>query len=171
MNNQRLHVRSGDQQGGALVEVPLAVVVLLLLAMGLTTLVQVAWTHLALSSAVRATTRYAAHVEYDPSVNGIDRRRTDEQIRAWAAEVAAEARVAPEDVTITGRRGPTGIEVSVNQLIAGDEVVITVEKLVSNPLYELGAAITNGLSHVVGGGDVFDPDGIGIEAGATTFVE
>lgn len=170
MSGFRCRVAS-NERGGALVEVPLAVAIVLMLAMGLTTLVQVAWTHLALSSAVRATTRYATHVEYDPSVGGVDRRRTDEQVRAWTVEVAAEARVAPEDVTIVGRRVPSGAEVPIDQLVAGDEVVITVEKVVSNPLYELAAAITNSVSHVVGGDDVFNPAGIGIEAGATTFVE
>jgi Flp pilus assembly protein TadG len=160
-----------DERGGALVETPLAIAIILLLAMGVTTLVQVAWTHLALSSAVRATTRYATHVEYDPSTGGIDRHRTDEQVRAWAEEVAAEAHVAPEDVTITGRRVPSGAEVPIDQLVAGDEIVVTVVKVVNNPLYGLAAAVTNTVSHVVGGGDVFNPDGIGIEAGATSFVE
>jgi hypothetical protein len=162
-----------DERGGALVEAPFAICILLLLAMGLTTIVQLAWTHLALSSAVGASTRYATHVEYDPAIGGIDRHRTETQVRTWAEEVAAEAGVEPDCgcVTIVGRHVPSGVEAPLEELVAGDEIVITVATVVSNPLYRAAASITNAASHVVGGGDVFDPDGIGVKAGASTYVE
>jgi hypothetical protein len=160
-----------SQQGGALVEAPLAIGVLFVLAMALTTLVQLVWTHLALSSAVQSSTRYAAHVDYDPDAGGIDRRRTEDQVRAWAAEVAAEAHVDPDDVTIVGRHIPSGVVAPIADLVAGDEIVVTVEVTVNNPLYRIGASITNAASHAIGAGDVFDPDGVGVEAGATTYVE
>ena len=161
----------GAEHGGALVEAPIAVCIVLLLAMGLTTIVQLAWTHLALSSAVRSTTRYATHVDYDPAAGGIERHRSEEQVRAWAAEIAEGAGVEPEDVTIVGRHLPSGIEAPIDQLVPGDEIVVIVETVVGNPLYRAAASITNAASHAVGGGDVFDPDGVGIEAGASTYVE
>lgn len=166
------HLR-GDR-GSAIVEAPLAICLLLLLAMGATTLVQVTWTHLALASAARATTRYATHVDYDPTAAGLDRHRTAQQVEAWAEEVAAEAHVTRDDVTIVGRRMPSRAEVPIEQLaqlVAGDEIEITIAVVVSNPLYRLGASIANTASHVVGAGDVFPPDGVGISAGATTYVE
>lgn len=152
-------------------EAPFAVCILLLLTMGLTTIVQLAWTHLSLSSAVRGATRYATHVDYDPQAGGIDRHRTEDQVRAWAAELAAEAGVDLDDVTIVGRHVPSGVEAPLDQLVAGDEVVITIDVVVSNPLYRIAASVTNAASNVVGGDDVFDPDGVGVSAGATTYVE
>jgi len=160
-----------DERGGALVEAPIAICILLVLAMGLTTIVQLAWTHLTLSSAVQSTARYATHVDYDPTAGGIDRRRAADQVRAWAAEVAAEAGVDEDDVTIVGRRAGTGEVVPIEHLVAGDEIEITVATVVSNPLYRVAASVTNAASHVVGGGDVFDPDGIGVKAGASSYVE
>jgi hypothetical protein len=160
-----------DERGGALVEAPFAICILLLLAMGLTTIVQLAWTHLTLSSSVESTVRYATHVDYDPVAGGVDRHRTQEQVRQWAAEVAAEAGVAPDDVTIVGRRVPTGEVVPIDQLVSGDEIEITVQTVVSNPLYRVAVSVTNAASHVVGGDDVFDPDGIGVKAGASSYVE
>jgi hypothetical protein len=159
------------ERGAVLVETPFAICIVLLLAMGLTTLVQVAWTHLALSSAVEATTRYAAHVEYDPTTGGIDRRRTDEQVMAWAEEVAAEVHDDSVKVSVVGHHPPSTDDIPVDQLVAGDEVVVIVTKTVSNPLYRVAASIANAASHVVGEDDVFDPDGIGIKAEAVTFVE
>jgi hypothetical protein len=160
-----------DERGTALVEAPFAVAIVLMLALGLTTLVQLAWTHLSLSSAVRGATRYATHVDYDPSAGGLDRHRTEDQVRAWTVEIAEEAGVDPDDVTIVGRRVPSGVEAPIADLVAGDEIVVTVQTVVSNPLYRMAAAITNTASHVVGAGDVFDPDGVGVKAGATSYVE
>jgi hypothetical protein len=163
-----------DERGTALVEAPFAVAIVLMLTMGLATLAQVAWTHLSLSSAVRGATRYATHVDYDPVAGGIDRHRTEEQVRAWTVEIAEEADVDPADVTIAGRRAdaePDDPDVPIDELVAGDQIVITVEKVVTNPLYRLAASVTNTASHVVGAGDVFDPDGVGVMAGATSYVE
>lgn len=158
------------ERGAVLVETPFAICILLVLAMGLTTLTQVAWTHLALSSAVESATRYSSHVDYQPG-GGIDRRRTEQQVKEWAAEVAAEAHIEPDDVTITGRHMPSEAPAPVDQLVAGDEITVTVTKTVTNPLYRVAASIANTASHVVGSDDVFDPDGIGVKAEAVTFVE
>jgi hypothetical protein len=160
-----------DERGAVVVELPFAIGIVLMLAMGLTTLTQVAWTHLTLSSAVQSTTRYSTHVDYDPAAGGIERHRTAEQVRAWAAEVAAEADVQPDDVEVEGRHLPSGVVAPIEQLVAGDEITVTVTKTVGNPLYRLAASITNTASHVVGAGDVFDPDGVGVRAEAVTFVE
>lgn len=169
-----MKTRTSNERGSALVEAPFAVCILLMLAMGMATIVQLAWTHLSLSSAVRGATRYATHVDYDPVAGGIDRHRTEDQVRAWTVEIAEEAGVAPDDVTIVGRRVPSDPDdppVPIDQLVAGDQIVVTVETVVSNPLYRLAASITNTASNVVGAGDVFDPDGVGVKAGATSFVE
>ena len=167
-----------NERGSVLVETPFAIGIILFLAMGITTLTQVVWTHLALSSAVESTTRYATHVDYDPTAGGIDRHRNAEQITAWAEEVAAEVQGEAHDdrlvVTITGRHLPSEVEVSaadIGQLVAGDEIFVTVTKKVKNPLYSVAASIANAASHLVGSDDVFPPDGIGIKAEAVTFVE
>ena len=89
-----------DERGSVLVETPFAIGIILLLLMGVTTLVQVAWTDLALSSAVRATTRFASHVDYVPGSGSAARRRTEDQVKDWTAEVAEEAHVTPDDVEV-----------------------------------------------------------------------
>jgi hypothetical protein len=159
------------ERGSAMIEAPFAVCIVLLLLMGVTTLVQVAWTDLTLSSGVRTATRYASHVDYVPGSGSADRRRTAAQVEQWAADVAAEAEVHPEDVTVVGRHLPSGTEAPPEELVAGDEVTVTVTKTVTNPLYRVAASITNAAAHVVGAGDVFDPDGVGVKAEATTYVE
>lgn len=160
-----------DERGSVLVETPFAVGIILLLLMGVTTLVQVAWTDLALSSAVRATTRFATRVDYVPGADSASRRRTAEQVKEWAAEVAAEAHVTPDDVTVVGTHQPSGIEAPIDQLVSGDEITLTVTKRVSNPLYRVAATVTNAAAHLVHAGDVFDPNGVGIKAGSSTYVE
>jgi hypothetical protein len=271
MSAARWH-RIRGERGAAIVEAPLAIALFFLLAMGITTVVQLIWTHLQLSSSVRSTMRYAAHVDYDPEAGGIDRRRTEAQVEAWAVEVAQEAGVDADDVTIIGLHYPCGtgwsdssasptvtslsmdltaaqiilpttsttstttsttsttssttsttllpdpsttatIELPatttttssttststttttlvplpttvpttapssgpceaeprpIDELVAGDQIEVTVDVVVSNPLYQLAASVTNIASHVVGAGDVFNPDGIGVSSGATTYVE
>jgi len=160
-----------DERGSVLVETPFAICIILLLLMGVTTLVQVAWTDLALSSAVRATTRFATHVDYVPGSGSADRRRTEEQVKEWAAEVAAEAHVQPDDVEVVGHHVPSGAEAPLDELVAGDEITVTVTKRVTNPLYRIAASITNAAAHVVSSGDVFDPNGVGVKTGASTYVE
>ena len=167
--------RIRGERGSVLVETPFAIAIILLLAMGLTTLVQVVWTHLALSSAVESTTRYATHVEYDPTADNIDRRRNVAQIEAWAEQVAAEVHDEAHDdgikVRVVGSRPGSPDEVPLDQLVSGDHITVVVTKQVKNPLYTVAASFANTASHMVGSGDVFDPDGIGIKAEAVTFVE
>ena len=160
-----------DERGSVLVETPFAIAIILLLLMGVTTLVQVAWTDLALSSAVRTTTRFAAHDDYVPGAGSAARRRTDDQVKQWAADVAAEAHVQPDDVKVTGIRSSDGAEVPLDQLVSGDQIQITVTKRVTNALYSIAASITNTAAHIVGAGDVFNPSGVGVKAGASTYVE
>ncbi|MEA3057158.1 MAG: hypothetical protein QOD30_2590 [Actinomycetota bacterium] len=162
---------SRDESGSVLVETPFAIGIILLLLMGVTTLVQVAWTDLALSSAVRATTRFATHVDYVPGADSAARRRTAEQVKEWTAEVAAEAHVTPDDVTVIGTHQPSGVEAPLDQLVSGDEITLTVTKRVSNPLYRVAATVTNAAAHLVHAGDVFDPNGVGVKAGSSTYVE
>jgi len=161
-----MNLRARDQRGTALVEAPLAICLLLLLGLGVTTLVQVVWTHLDLASAARTATRYAARVEYDPSATTItgDRRRTAEQVREWTAQVAEEAGVRLEDVTITS-------SAPLESLTAGDVVTVTIRTVVSNPLYRLAASTTNAVATVFRADPVFDEDGVPIKAEASTYVE
>jgi len=161
-------MRSRDERGAAMVEAPVCIVVILLLMMGITTLTQVVWTHLDLAEAARDTARYAARVEYDPSTLPLSsrRHRTANEVKAWAASVAAEAGVAPEDVSVTTSNGKP-----LEQLRAGDRVTVTITKKVNNPLYQLASGVTNAMSGLVGAGNAFDPSGVTITAEANTYVE
>ena len=98
-----------SERGGAIVEAPMCICIVFLLGFGCLTLVQVMWTHIHLASAARDVTRYAARVEYDPSAASVtaSRRRTDVEVKQWAAEVASEAGVTASDVTVTRRRPGT----------------------------------------------------------------
>lgn len=160
-----------DERGSVLVETPLAIGIILLLLMGVTTLVQVAWTDLALSSAVRATTRFATHDDYVPGTDSASRRRTADQVKQWTADVAAEAHVTPDDVTVVGTHEPSGVEAPLDELVSGDRITLTVTKRVSNPLYRIAATVTNAAGHLVHAGDVFDPNGVDVKAGSSTYAE
>jgi len=160
-----------DERGSVLVETPFAIGIILLLLMGVTTLVQVAWTDLALSSAVRATTRFASHVDYVPGSGSAARRRTEDQVKEWTAEVADEAHVTPDDVEIVGTHEPSGVDAPLDELVSGDQITLTVTKRVDNPLYRIAATVTNAAAHLVRAGDVFDPNGVGVKAGSSTYVE
>jgi Flp pilus assembly protein TadG len=161
-----------DERGSVLVETPFAVCILLMLLFGVVTIVQVAYTDLTMSSTVRTATRFASHVEYLPGSGSSARRRDAQQVKEWTAEVAAEAGVETTDVEVVGYHEPSHTPVSsLDQLVAGDSVTVTVTKHVTNSLYRLAASVTNVASNVVGAGDVFDPTGIGVSAAASTYVE
>ena len=48
---------------------------------------------------------------------------------------------------------------------------VTIEKVVSNPLYQLAASTTNALSGVLHVGQPFNPAGVPVKAEASTYVE
>jgi hypothetical protein len=160
-----------NERGSVLVETPFAIGIILLLLMGVATLVQVAWTDLSLSSAVRATTRFATHDDYVPGSGSAARRRTEDQVKQWTADVAAEAHITPDDVAIVGSHEPSGVEAPLDQLVSGDQITLTVTKRVTNPLYRIAATVTNAAARLVHAGDVFDPNGVGVSAGSSTYVE
>lgn len=157
------------EHGRALVKLPLTVCGGLLVLAGLTTGVQVAWTDLALSSALGSTTRFASNVSYAPGSAGA-RHSTQEQVMRWAADVAAESHVQPDDLTVTARHLPSGVPASLDQLVVGDEVTVSVKKTVSNPLYRLVATTVNAVTNAVGADDLVDPAGVDVKAHATNHV-
>src|SRR5688572_15664614 len=160
--------RVRDERGLALVEAPICIAVVLLLMMGVVTLTQVVWTHLDLAEAARDTARYAARVEYDPSVTPLSsrRHRTAAEVKAWAVSVASEAGVTLADVTVTTSNGQP-----LESLRAGDQVTVTIRKTVSNPLYLTAAGITNAVGGLLHVGEPFPEDGMPITAEAQTYVE
>ena len=162
--------RRMDERGGVLVETPFAVCIVLMLVLGVATLVQIAWSDLTLSSAVRDAARYATRVEYVPGSGSADRHRTAQQVKDWTAEVADEAGVSSDDVEVVGYHDGEEVD-DLQQLTAGDQITVTITKRVTNPLYRMAASVTNIATNVVGGGDVFDPTGVGISAAASTYVE
>ena len=159
-------MRRGER-GSAMVETTLCIPVVLLLMMGIVTLIQVLWTHLDLAEAARDTARYAARVEYDPSTLPLSsrRHRTVDEVKAWAASVASEAGVRPEDVTVT-----TPDDRPLESLQAGDRVTVTIRTTVANPLYATAAGITNTMAGLFGG-QPFPSGGVPIKAEAGTYVE
>lgn len=160
--------RARDERGLAMVEAPLCIAVVLLLLMGVLTLTQVVWTHMDLAEAARDTARYATRAEYDRDTATLSsrRRRTVEEVKAWAASVASEAGVSVDDVTITTPDGRP-----LESLLPGDLVTVTLTKTVANPLYTTAAGITNAMSALFPGGRPFDPEGVTITAEAETYVE
>lgn len=157
--------RLADERGAALVESVLGIVIILLLSMGVLTLTQVIWTHLDLSSTVTDVARYAARVEYDPSATPVtsSRHRTADQIKAYATRAGSEAGVTSSDVAVSPAAPET--------LRTGDRITVTITKTVSNPLYKVGASITNAATGIFQLGRAFDPDGIRIKSEATSYVE
>jgi Flp pilus assembly protein TadG len=157
--------RRHDERGVALVETPIAVVVILLLGLGMLTLAQVAWTHLDLASSVRGAARFSARAEWEPGSTSLARRRSPEEVVAeWRQQVADEIGVDVDDVTISLDGDP-------RDLGPGDEVVVTVEARVTNALYRLAAGATNGLASFVGADGPFDTEGLRVSAEALARIE
>jgi len=162
-------MKARSERGSAVVELPMCICIVFLLAFGCVTLVQVMWTHIHLASSARDVTRYAARVEYDPSATTLssNRRRTATEVANWAAEVAAEAGVTASDVTVT----VSPSNKTLDTLSPGDTVTVTIQSRVNNPLYQFAASATNafaGLFHAQG---PFDPTGVTVQASASTYVE
>jgi hypothetical protein len=172
-----------NDRGAALVEVPFAVCAVLVLACGALTISQMLWAHLGLASGVRDATRYASRAAYggpdadDPAAH----RRTAADVQRWLAVVADEAGVEPGDVTVRvypDRDAPFGepdddAAIPLESARSGDIVIVEVTKRVSNPLYRLGAQLTNAAGSIFPAvdGQTLNPDGVTIEASAETFVE
>jgi hypothetical protein len=159
--------RLRSARGSALVETPIALGVFLLVGFGLLTVVQLAWTHLELSSSVRSAARYAARVEYDPSADPVtgERHRTPDQVvDGWRQAIADEVGVPAEDITILVGPDPS-------ELLPGDEVVVRVSANVTNPLYRLTASLTNSLAGLVGSSGPLPVDGVRVTAEAASYVE
>jgi Flp pilus assembly protein TadG len=161
-------MRRRDERGAAMVEAPVCIAVVLLLLMGVVTLTQVLWTHLDLAKAAKDTARYAARVEYDPSATVLSsrRHRTADEVKAWAASVAAEAGVRPQDVTVTTSDGSR-----LESLRTGDQVTVTIRTTVANPLYAMAASVTNTMAGLIRAGQPFPEGGVPIKAEAQTYVE
>jgi len=148
---------------------PLAVLAIAVVLTALTTGVQFAWTDLALSSAVGATTRFASNVSYSGTSN-VQRRGTADQVHQWQTDVASEAHVEPDDISVVAHSPGSTVEVPLEDLTVGDIVTLKVEKTISNPLYRVAAHVANAVTGVVSNDDVLDPDGIAVRATATNEV-
>ena len=166
-----MRARVRDERGAALVETPLALAILLLLTLGVLTLVQAAWSHHQLADAVRDGARFAARADWAPdaAVPG-SRRRTEDEVQAWTARVAAEVGLDPDEVTVTVRRRGTGEIVPLSAARPGDELVLRAETAVDGPAYGLMAGVANAAGAVFGARP-FDPDGLPVSAEAVTYFE
>lgn len=169
-----------NERGSAMVESVFGIAIILMLAMGVLTLTQAVWTHLDLSSTTRDVARYAARVEYDPSPSSgsvsASRHRTEDQIAAYAQQAGKEAGVTvTSPCTISNGKAVCG-DVTISPadpdtLRTGDEITVTITKTVSNPLYKVGAAITNAAATVFHVGHPFNENGLPIKSEATSYVE
>ena len=173
--------RKRNESGTAVVELAIAVPVILLIAFGIITFTQVVYTHLNLSSGVRAGARYAARSDYDPSadVPTAARRRTADEVRAYTADASNPAGVKADDcgadpdscVDVRATEGTAGPAVELEDTIAGDTVTVTATRKVHNSLYQLAADATNAVGGILGLGGFLDPDGITVRAEAVSRVE
>jgi hypothetical protein len=175
-----------DERGTSVVEAPICIAVVLLIAMGVLTLTQVVWTHMDLASAVRDGTRYAGRVEWDPSANPVtlERHRTAEQIKDFTAKAASESGITTANITVfcelANGDGTFSDRVQCDRvddpihpedLQVGDRVSVVIRDTVDNPLYKTAAGFTNAVSSVFGLDGPFNKDGVDIKAISTTYVE
>ena len=166
--------RLKNDRGAAMVEAPVCIAIVLLLAMGILTLTQVVWTHMDLSSAVRDASRYGGRTEWDPSSTPVtlERHRTIEQIKDFATRAGSESGVTEQDVIVTVvRDGLTVTPAPSEPLRYGDQVTVEIRNFVSNSLYQTAASITNGMAGIFHLGDPFNEDGVHIKAVSTSYVE
>jgi hypothetical protein len=169
-----MHNSLNNERGAAMVEAPICVAIVLLLAMGILTLTQVVWTHMDLASAVRDGARYGGRTEWDPSAETVtlERHRTIEQIQEFAAKAASESGVLEDDVIVTVKRDGETVTPGVTEpLHYGDEVTVEIRNFVSNTLYQTAASITNGAAAIFHLGRPFNQDGVHIKAVSTSYVE
>lgn len=154
--------RLRGSDGSATVELAVVVPIVLLLAMGFLTVVQALYDSHRLASSVGDVARYATRADYLPEGGAAcenARRRTLGEVQAYAV---AAARVDADDVTVSS--DPC-------LALPGHEIEIVLTDTVSNPLYLAAAGLTNALSRIVGGDDVFPTAGLPIRAEASTYVE
>ena len=173
--------RRRSESGAAVVELAIALPVVLFIAFGVITFTQVVYTHLNLSSGVRAGARYAARSDYDPSaeVPTSARRRTAAEVRSYTAEASDPAGVKAVDcgadphscVDVRATEGNGGPTVELEDTIAGDTVTVTATRKVHNSLYQLAADATNAVGGILGLGGFLDPGGITVRAEAVSRIE
>ena len=172
--------RFHDDRGAAMVELPFAIGIILLIAMGVLTITQVAWAHLDLSNTVRDAARYGTRTEYDPSATTITsaRHRTADEIAQFAARAGSESGVTYEpckvldpDVDEAVCGDITVSPASLTGVGYGDHVTVTIAKTVNNPLYQTAASITNTAGSILHIGHVFREDGVQITASSSSYVE
>jgi hypothetical protein len=165
-----------NDNGTAIVEAPMCIAIVLLIAMGVLTITQIAWTHMDLAKAVRDSARYGGRSEWDPSAETVtlERHRSIDEIKAFAVESASDAGIDTSNVVVTVTRNDEDItsQLAPDQpLQYGDHVTIEIKKLVANGLYGTGARITNAVSTIFGAGHPFNEDGVDIKAISSTYVE
>lgn len=163
-----------NERGAALVEAPLCIVIVLLLAMGILTVTQVVWTHMDLASAARDGARYGGRTEWDPSATPVtlERHRTIEQIKKFAAQAAGESGVDEDQVVVTVSRDGAPVTPAPSEpLRYGDQVTVEIRNFVSNSLYQTAASITNGMARIFHLGVPFNEDGVHIKSVSTSYVE
>jgi Flp pilus assembly protein TadG len=168
--------RVRDDRGTAIVEAPICICIVLLLAMGVLTLTQVVWTHMDLSTTVRDAARYASRAEWDPSASQItlDRYRTVGDVREFATGAGSETGVAYQNVVVNVFRDGAEVTPAPSDdfvLQLDDRVTVELVNRVSNPLYQTAASVTNLTAGIFHLGRPFDEDGVDIKAKATSYVE
>ena len=168
--------RLRDEQGSAIVESPFAIGIVLMIAMGVLTITQIAWNHMDLATSVRDASRYASRAEWDPSAETVTsaRYRTVGEVKAFAARAGSESGVTEENVVVTVVRDDEPVTPAPSNdfvLKLGDHVTVQILNTVSNPLYKTAASITNAVTGIFPVGHVFDEDGVRITASSSTYVE
>lgn len=170
--------RRDDDTGAAIVEAPFAIGIIMLFAMGVLTITQVAWNHLNLANSVRDASRYASRAEWDPSAQTVTlaRYRTIAEIKNFATTAGGDSGLSYSDVAVKVERNGLDVTPPASQektftVQRGDEVTVTVTHLVSQGLYQTAATATNAVTSIFHVGHIFDPNGVHITASSSTFVE
>jgi hypothetical protein len=170
-----MRARFRKENGAAVVEAPICIAIILLLAMGVLTITQVVWTHMDLATTARDASRYAGRAEWDPSAEivTLDRYRTVGQIRDFAFQAGDESELLRDQIVVTVKRDDAPLtNVSDSTVLhLGDQVTVEILKTVDNPLYQSAASITNAVAGVFHLGGPFDEDGVDIKAKSSTYVE
>ena len=153
----------GDE-GGAMVEAPLVLIVVAFLALGVLAFVEVMRDYQHLTSATRAAARYASKSEYDPTLNvpSAAQRPDTQHVYDMANQDAAQLtppanltfslQVCTPGVTLNVAPNCTGNQNNAGQI--GQMVTVRGSYTITNGAYNLVSGLSNGLAGFFGGGDV-----------------
>ena len=162
------------ESGAAMVEAPIAIAVLLMLAFGAFWIANIGVRHHQLNEAVNAASRYGARSYYAPGGN-VERRRSIPEIKAFATKAAGPLAdtIQPGDIEVFCGSDPGNLATCADSRAVGPgdfiEVRVTARVESDDPITSIARSV-NGLLGSIGAGDAL-PERVRMTESSIAIVE